>query len=213
MRGETTGRRHVGPAHHRPRPPVRRPSRRARRRLRGRSGPSTFAAVAAGGGGWAMAVGAALVLAELPWFLAFGARWRLLDDALRGVPFAWRGDRAGVWAIAPVSGALAHAGRHRRARLPDLRWPSSPACSAPRCTPRRSGGPSPATSARSCSTSPSSSSASAASPTPASSRGQTPQHCDRRCRANRTVKGTDPSSNGVSVEAEGGLGRRWRRGS
>jgi hypothetical protein len=69
-------------------------------------GTATFVAVSAGAGGWAMAVGAALVLAELPWFLAFGARWRLLDDALRGVPFAWRGDRAGVWAIAPVSGAL-----------------------------------------------------------------------------------------------------------
>ena len=46
------------------------------------------------------------MLAELPWFLAFGARWRLLDDALAGVPFAWRGDRAGVWATAPVAGAL-----------------------------------------------------------------------------------------------------------
>ena len=69
-------------------------------------GSSTFAAVAAGAGDWVMAVGAALVLAELPWFLAFGARWRLLDDALRGVPFAWRGDRAGVWAMAPVSGAI-----------------------------------------------------------------------------------------------------------
>ena len=69
-------------------------------------GSSTFAAVAAGAGGWVMAVGAALVLAELPWFLAFGARWRLLDDALQGVPFAWRGDRAGVWAMAPVSGAI-----------------------------------------------------------------------------------------------------------
>ena len=29
----------------------------------------------------------------LPWFFAFGARWRLLDDALDGVPFVWRGDR------------------------------------------------------------------------------------------------------------------------
>jgi uncharacterized membrane protein len=69
-------------------------------------GTSTFVAVTAGGGGWAIAIGAALVLAELPWFLAFGARWRLVDDALRGVPFAWRGDRAGVWATAPVAGAL-----------------------------------------------------------------------------------------------------------
>ena len=37
---------------------------------------------------------------------AFGGRWRLLDDAVAGVPFAWRGDRAGVWATAPVAGAL-----------------------------------------------------------------------------------------------------------
>ena len=67
----------------------------------------TFTAVAAGGGGQALAIGGALALAGLPWFFAFGARWRLLDDALDGVPFAWRGDRAGVWATAPIAGALA----------------------------------------------------------------------------------------------------------
>jgi hypothetical protein len=67
----------------------------------------TLASVAAGGGGWALAWGGAAALGGLPWFFAFGARWRLLDDALAGVPFAWRGDRAGVWATAPVTGAIA----------------------------------------------------------------------------------------------------------
>ena len=67
----------------------------------------TLASVAAGGGGWALAWGGAAALGGLPWFFAFGARWRLLDDALAGVPFAWRGDRPGVWATAPVTGALA----------------------------------------------------------------------------------------------------------
>jgi hypothetical protein len=38
---------------------------------------------------------------------AFGGRWRLLDDALAGTPFVWRGDRAGVWATAPTTGTLA----------------------------------------------------------------------------------------------------------
>ncbi|MDA0179384.1 hypothetical protein OJ997_03675 [Solirubrobacter phytolaccae] len=42
----------------------------------------------------------------LPWIFAFGGRWRLLDDALAGVPFWLRGDRTGVWATAPVAGAL-----------------------------------------------------------------------------------------------------------
>jgi hypothetical protein len=69
-------------------------------------GVSVSAALAAGAGGWVVTVGAALALAELPWFFAFGARWRLLDDALAGIPFAWRGDRTGVWATAPVAGAL-----------------------------------------------------------------------------------------------------------
>jgi hypothetical protein len=67
----------------------------------------TFAAVTAGGGGWALATGGALALAALPWYFAFGARWRLLDDALDGVPFIWRGDRSGIWATAPAAGALA----------------------------------------------------------------------------------------------------------
>jgi hypothetical protein len=67
----------------------------------------TLAAVTSGGGGWALATGGAIALAGLPWYFAFGARWRLLDDALDGVPFIWRGDRSGVWATAPVGGALA----------------------------------------------------------------------------------------------------------
>jgi hypothetical protein len=67
----------------------------------------TLASVTAGGGGWALAWGGAAALGGLPWFFAFGARWRLLDDALEGVPFLWRGDRMGVWATAPVTGALA----------------------------------------------------------------------------------------------------------
>jgi len=66
----------------------------------------TLASVAAGGGGWALAWGGAAALGGLPWFFAFGARWRLLADALDGIPFAWRGDRMGVWATAPVAGAL-----------------------------------------------------------------------------------------------------------
>ncbi len=70
-------------------------------------GSATFAAVAAGGGGWALAVGGVLALCGLPWLFAFGGRWRLLDDAIKGVPFIWRGDRTGIWATAPVAGALA----------------------------------------------------------------------------------------------------------
>jgi hypothetical protein len=66
----------------------------------------SFAAVAAGGGAWALARGGAVALGGLPWYFAFGARWRLLDDALDGVPFVWRGDRPGVWSTAPVAGAL-----------------------------------------------------------------------------------------------------------
>ena len=54
----------------------------------------TLASVAAGGGGWALAWGGAAALGGLPWFFAFGARWRLLDDALAasrspGAATAW----------------------------------------------------------------------------------------------------------------------------
>ena len=72
----------------------------------GALGTMTFAAVAAGGGGQALAIGVVGAVAGLPWVFAFGGRWRLLDDAVAGVPFTWRGDRAGVWATAPVAGAL-----------------------------------------------------------------------------------------------------------
>jgi hypothetical protein len=72
----------------------------------GAIGCTTLAAVAGGGGGWALASGGVLGLGGLPWLFAFGGRWRLLDDAVAGVPFEWRGDRTGVWATAPVAGAL-----------------------------------------------------------------------------------------------------------
>ncbi len=66
----------------------------------------TFAAVGAGAGGWAVATSVVFALGGLPWIFAFGGRWRLLHDALAGVPFSLRGDRTGVWATAPVAGAL-----------------------------------------------------------------------------------------------------------
>jgi hypothetical protein len=72
----------------------------------GAVGCLTLFVIAAGGGGWALATGVVLGLAGLPWVFAFGGRWRLLDDAVAGVDFWWRGDRAGVWATAPVAGAL-----------------------------------------------------------------------------------------------------------
>jgi len=72
----------------------------------GALGCLTFAAVGAGAGGWALATSVVLALGGLPWVFAFGGRWRLLNDALDGVPFVWRGDRTGVWATAPVAGAL-----------------------------------------------------------------------------------------------------------
>jgi hypothetical protein len=67
----------------------------------------TFVAVLAGGGVEALVLGVVLGLTALPWVFAFGGRWRLLDDALAGTPFVWRGDRAGVWATAPTTGTLA----------------------------------------------------------------------------------------------------------
>lgn len=72
----------------------------------GALGYVTFAAVGAGAGGWALATAVVMALGGLPWIFAFGGRWRLLDDALDGVPFWLRGDRTGVWATAPVAGAL-----------------------------------------------------------------------------------------------------------
>ncbi len=72
----------------------------------GALGSMTFAAVAGGGGERALVIGVVLALAGLPWVFAYNGRWRLLDDAIAGVPFAWRGDRAGIWSTAPVGGAL-----------------------------------------------------------------------------------------------------------
>ena len=67
----------------------------------------TFVGVLGGGGVEALVLGVVLGLTALPWVFAFGGRWRLLADALAGTPFVWRGDRAGVWATAPTTGALA----------------------------------------------------------------------------------------------------------
>jgi hypothetical protein len=72
----------------------------------GALGALVFFSVAAGASLDVLVVGAVLALAGAPWVFAFNGRARLLDDALRGVPFLWRGDRAGVWATAPVAGAL-----------------------------------------------------------------------------------------------------------
>jgi hypothetical protein len=38
-------------------------------------------------------------------FVSYGRPY-LFDDALAGIPFAWRGERAGVWATAPAGGFL-----------------------------------------------------------------------------------------------------------
>jgi hypothetical protein len=65
-----------------------------------------FIALAAGAGGRVLVTGIVLALAGVPWAFAFNGRWRLLDDALDGIPFVWRGERAGVWATAPIAGAL-----------------------------------------------------------------------------------------------------------
>jgi hypothetical protein len=72
----------------------------------GALGTVAFFALAAGASLAVLIVGAVLALAGLPWVFAFNGRARLFDDALRGVPFLWRGDRAGVWATAPIAGAL-----------------------------------------------------------------------------------------------------------
>jgi hypothetical protein len=66
----------------------------------------TLVAVLAGAGAKAVWVGATVVFALFPWFLAFTGRPNLLDDALAGRSFAGRGERAGVWATAPAAGAL-----------------------------------------------------------------------------------------------------------
>ena len=75
-------------------------------------------------------------VAGLPSVFAFGGRSRLLDDAVEGVPFMWRGDRRGVSATAPVAGTLlaltlavvalaigfAHDSSLARGRRGDRRW-------------------------------------------------------------------------------------------
>ena len=142
----------------------------------------TLAAVTSGGGGWALAIGGALALAGLPWFFAFGARWRLLDDALDGVPFVWRGDRSGVWATAPVAGALATLVLVAALGFP--RFLALLACLAGAAAyTALLASPRPATNERSCSTSPSSSSASTASPNPRRLLGVRPRNSNARRRA------------------------------
>ena len=63
-------------------------------------------ALLAGASSWLLVVAVLAALAGLPWLFAFSGRWRLYEDALAGVPFWWRGERAGIWATAPFAGAL-----------------------------------------------------------------------------------------------------------
>jgi hypothetical protein len=84
----------------------------------GALGAVVFFALVAGASVALLVVAAVLALAGIPWVFAFNGRARLFDDALRGVPFAWRGDRAGVWATAPTTGALL-------TLLVVSRWPSA----------------------------------------------------------------------------------------
>src|SRR4051794_15321195 len=72
----------------------------------GALGGFVLLALVAGAGAGVLVAGVVLALAGVPWVLAFNGRWRLLDDALDGIPFSWRGDRAGVWATAPIAGGL-----------------------------------------------------------------------------------------------------------
>lgn len=51
-------------------------------------------------------VGALLAFAGIPWLLAFRGRARLPQEARAGVPFHMRGERPGIWALAPLAGAL-----------------------------------------------------------------------------------------------------------
>ena len=113
----------------------------------------------------------------------------------RGVPFAWRGDRMGVWATAPIAGALAHPDARRGPRLPMRPRPrcclarrdrlhradrlvEAPLRARDLPRPHRPGD---------CASSP--------SPTPAPRRGQTRLTFER---ALQRLKGSDPL-----VEAEG----------
>src|SRR3954463_5279464 len=51
-------------------------------------------------------IGAVVALAGIPWLLAFRGRARLAMEARAGVPFHMRGERPGIWALAPLAGAL-----------------------------------------------------------------------------------------------------------
>jgi hypothetical protein len=50
-------------------------------------------------------IGAVLTLAGIPWLLAWRGRVRLPAEARAGLPFHMRGERPGIWAIAPLAGA------------------------------------------------------------------------------------------------------------
>jgi len=65
-----------------------------------------FLALVVGVGAWAVWGTGALVLAAAPWVFVSYGRPYLADDAEAGIPFAWRGERAGVWATAPAGGFL-----------------------------------------------------------------------------------------------------------
>jgi hypothetical protein len=63
-----------------------------------------------GGSRRAIWLGAVLALAGIPWLLAWRGRVRLPAEVRAGVPFHMRGERPGIWAIAPLAGgALAFA--------------------------------------------------------------------------------------------------------
>ena len=69
-------------------------------------GAAVFFAMAAGAGQRVLFTGIVIAIAGVPWVFAYNGRCRLVEDATRGVPFAWRGDRSGIWACAPIGGAL-----------------------------------------------------------------------------------------------------------
>jgi hypothetical protein len=63
-----------------------------------------------GGSRRAIWLGAVVALAGIPWLLAWRGRARLPGDIAAGVPFHMRGERPGIWALAPLAGgALAFA--------------------------------------------------------------------------------------------------------
>ncbi len=66
---------------------------------------AVFGAVLGGRPG-AIWIGGLVAVAGMPWLLAFRGRAALPADAADGVPFALRGERVGVWALAPLAGSL-----------------------------------------------------------------------------------------------------------